>query len=163
MLTAFFVAAASAPFIAAQQRSFSEHNSVYTALQRVPAKAQARPNPMDNDPNTVAAGHKLFEEHCAECHGTSAEGTGRGPSLLVEPVQKASPGAVFWILSNGVIRHGMPDWSKLPEPERWQIVAFLKSLNSGPHHSANTPPGHSKRWKSKSLCDPGPRKSAPSR
>ena len=22
----------------------------------------------------------------------------------------------------------MPDWSKLPEPQRWQIVAFLKSF-----------------------------------
>jgi hypothetical protein len=23
----------------------------------------------------------------------------------------------------------MPVWSKLPEPERWQIVTFLKSLS----------------------------------
>jgi hypothetical protein len=25
------------------------------------------------------------------------------------------------------VRRGMPDWSKLPELERWQIVTFLKA------------------------------------
>jgi len=27
-----------------------------------------------------------------------------------------------------VVRRGMPVWSKLPEQQRWQIVAFLHSL-----------------------------------
>jgi hypothetical protein len=40
----------------------------------------------------------------------------------------ASPGTLFWILTNGVVRRGMPVWSKLPEPQRWQIVTFVKSL-----------------------------------
>jgi hypothetical protein len=35
---------------------------------------------------------------------------------------------LFWILTNGVVRQGMPVWSKLPEPQRWQIVTFVKSL-----------------------------------
>jgi len=35
---------------------------------------------------------------------------------------------LFWILNNGVVRRGMPVWSKLREPERWQIVTFLQSL-----------------------------------
>ena len=43
-------------------------------------------------------------------------------------VQQASPGTLFWILTNGVVRRGMPVWSKLPEPQRWQIVSYLKSL-----------------------------------
>src|ERR1039458_2643568 len=43
-------------------------------------------------------------------------------------VQQASPGTLFWILTNGVVRRGMPVWSKLPEPQRWQIVSYLKPL-----------------------------------
>jgi hypothetical protein len=59
-----------------------------------------------------------------------AEGTKRAPSLLKEQVQQATPGALFWILTNGVVRHGMPVWSKLPEQQRWQIVTFLKSFRN---------------------------------
>jgi mono/diheme cytochrome c family protein len=57
-----------------------------------------------------------------------AEGGRKAPSLLAEQVQQATPGTLFWILTNGVVRHGMPVWSKLPEPQRWQIVSYLKSL-----------------------------------
>jgi len=112
------------------------HNH-YAELARVPEKARAKSNPLERDADAVAAGGKLFEQHCAECHGVKAEGTKRGPSLLKEQVQQAAPGAIFWILLNGVVRHGMPDWSKLPEPERWQIVTFLKSLRApGVSHSS---------------------------
>ena len=44
------------------------------------------------------------------------------------------PGALFWILTNGVGRRGMPVWSKLPEPQRWQIVSYLKSLGPAEKH-----------------------------
>jgi hypothetical protein len=46
-------------------------------------------------------------------------------------VQNSTPGAIFWILSNGVVRKKMPVWSKLPEPERWQLVSYIQSLNGG--------------------------------
>jgi len=83
-----------------------------------------------NSPDAVKAGGKLFEQHCAERHGATAAGTRLGPSLSRAQVPQAPAGAIFWVLSNGVVRHGMPDWSKLPAPERWQIVTFLKSLNA---------------------------------
>lgn len=108
-------------------------SSVYGALVAVPGSARARKNPFEGDAREAAAGGKLFEQHCADCHGRKAGGTRRGPSLLREEVREASPGALLWILTNGVVRHGMPVWSKLPEPERWQIVTFLESLNA---HSA---------------------------
>jgi len=107
----------------------TNHQSDYTALARVPVKAQAKRNPLEGDPDAVAAGRKLFEQHCSECHGNDARGGKRGPNLRVRVVQDATPGAMFFILTNGVVRHGMPVWSKLPEPERWQIVSFLESLH----------------------------------
>ncbi len=102
--------------------------STYAALADAPQKARQRRNPFEGDSQAVAAGGKLFEQHCAECHGSKATGTRKGPSLLRDEVQQATPGTLFWILSNGVVRRGMPVWSKLPEQQRWQIVAFLESL-----------------------------------
>ena len=102
--------------------------STYAALAEAPEKARQRKNPFEGDPQAVAAGGKLFQQHCVECHGEKAGGTKKGPSLLHEEVRQATPGALFWILTNGVVRRGMPVWSKLPEQQRWQIVTFLQSL-----------------------------------
>jgi len=102
--------------------------NVYAELEKAPKKAVNRHNPMESDPDAVAAGANLFDQHCAECHGEMAEGARKGPSLRADPVQQATPGTLFWILTNGVVRRGMPVWSKLPEPQRWQLVSYLKSL-----------------------------------
>jgi mono/diheme cytochrome c family protein len=104
------------------------HHHHYAELEKVPEKARSRSNPLAQDPEASVVGRKLFEQHCAECHGNTAEGGKKAPSLRAEEVQQATPGTLFWILTNGVVRHGMPVWSKLPEPQRWQIVTYLKSL-----------------------------------
>lgn len=118
--------------IAAAQTNNSEAQnpakSVYAELAKVPAKAAARRNPLEADPEAVAAGDKLFEQHCAECHGVNADGGKKGPSLRAQAVQQATPGSLFWLLTNGVVRKGMPVWSRLPEPQRWQLVSYIKSL-----------------------------------
>lgn len=111
----------------AQSAESKSDSKLYAAMEKVPAKARERQNPLATDRDAVAAGGKLFQMHCAECHGRKAEGTKRAPSLLKDQVQGATPGAIFWVLTNGVVRHGMPVWSKLPEPQRWQLITFLKS------------------------------------
>ena len=95
---------------------------------KIPAKARTRANPLASDRDAIAAGKKLFGMRCAECHGERAEGGKKAPSLRIRQVQDATAGEMFWILSNGIIRQGMPDWSKLPEAQRWQIVTYIKSL-----------------------------------
>ncbi len=105
-----------------------KQESPYEELAQVPEAARARPNPLANDPEAIAAGRKLFMRHCAECHGASAEGGRKGPSLRAQEVQTATAGALFWVMTNGAVRSGMPVWSKLPEPRRWQIVTYVKSL-----------------------------------
>jgi mono/diheme cytochrome c family protein len=102
--------------------------SVYVDLLKAPDKVRAKRNPFENDPKAIAAGRNLFEQHCSECHGHTAEGSKKAPSLRAEEVQSAAPGAIFWVVTNGVVRRGMPVWSKLPEPQRWQLVTFIKSL-----------------------------------
>jgi mono/diheme cytochrome c family protein len=104
--------------------------SVYAELSKAPVKAASRQNPLASDPEVVAAGAKLFQLHCAECHGATADGGRKGPSLRAEEVQQVTPGTLFWLLTNGVVRKGMPVWSRLPEPQRWQLVSYIKSLSA---------------------------------
>lgn len=125
-LAAFLLVAT--PFALSQSRNASASLQRYAELAKVPDKARARNNPLESDADAVVAGKKLFEGHCAECHGNTAEGGKKAPSLRVEVVQQATPGTLFWVLTNGVVRRGMPVWSKLPEPQRWQLVRYLKSL-----------------------------------
>jgi mono/diheme cytochrome c family protein len=107
---------------------YSREPGVYAELAKAPEKARSKPNPLEKDPQAIAAGQNLFERHCSECHGSTADGSRKAPSLRAEEVQDAAPGAIFWILTNGVVRRGMPVWSKLPESQRWQLVSFIKSL-----------------------------------
>jgi len=119
-----------------KQHSF-DPKTVYVELSKAPKKAVSRPNPLAADHDAVLAGGKLFDLHCAECHGDMAEGTKKAPSLRANEVQQAAPGTIFWVLTNGVVRHGMPVWSKLPEPQRWQLVTYIKSLT--PDSGSGTP------------------------
>jgi mono/diheme cytochrome c family protein len=106
----------------------NKNPEIYSELEKAPEKARNRVNPLENDPEAIAAGALLFEDHCAECHGETAAGGRKGPSLRAPEVQNATPGTLFWLLTNGVVRKGMPVWSRLPEPQRWALVRYLKSL-----------------------------------
>lgn len=101
-------------------------------LRKVPAKDRARTNPFATDPDAPAAGGKIFAEHCAPCHGADAKGKQEGkhirPNLHSDRVKQATPGELFWLLTNGSLKNGMPSWSRIPEAQRWQVISFLKSL-----------------------------------
>lgn len=97
-------------------------------LRKVPAKERTRRNPFAENPQAAAAGHKLFEENCASCHGVDEQGKKDRPSLHTDRVRNATPGELHWLLTNGSLKNGMPNWSKLPDPQRWQLVTFLKTL-----------------------------------
>lgn len=130
LVSMFFCAALLAVSVALanEQKDWKGRADVYAELAKAPEKARNRANPLENDPDAVDAGRLLFEDHCAECHGENADGGKKAPSLRAPEVQNAAPGAIFWVLTNGVVRKGMPVWSRLPEPQRWQLVRYLKSL-----------------------------------
>jgi mono/diheme cytochrome c family protein len=97
-------------------------------LSRVPQKAASRPNPTAGDPQAEQVGAKLFAKHCESCHGESGEGRDGKPSLHSDNVAQATPGQLFWLVTNGSLKNGMPSWSRLPEQQRWQIVTHVKTL-----------------------------------
>jgi mono/diheme cytochrome c family protein len=106
--------------------------------KRVPETDRKRVNPLAGQAEAIAAGRRMFEDHCAKCHGGDAMGRGKRPSLRSDRVQGATDGEIFWLLRNGNLPKGMPTWAALPEPMRWQIITFVKSL--GPTSPARTAP-----------------------
>ncbi len=99
-----------------------------TWLAKVPEKDRTRANPMANDANAIPAGAKLYKQNCAKCHGENGEGREKKPALVTERVRAATPGEIQWLLKNGSMKNGMPSWASLPEPQRWQIVSYVKSM-----------------------------------
>jgi mono/diheme cytochrome c family protein len=100
-------------------------------LKKVPQADRERVNPLAGNAEAVAAGKNLFQENCAKCHGADAEGKGSRPSLKSDRIRNASDGELAWLLKNGNPYKGMPIWGSLPEQERWQLVAYVRSLNTG--------------------------------
>jgi len=97
--------------------------------EHVPAKDHARANPLASHPETAAAGALVYRDHCLQCHKADAMGDGRKrPPLRSERIRTATDGDVEWFLRQGDLGHGMPSWSSLPEAQRWQIVAYLRSI-----------------------------------
>jgi len=95
---------------------------------KVPPSFRALDNPLSSDPNATRAGAKLFQHHCSACHGQNAQGIEKARALRSPVVSDASPGSLFWLLRNGILRRGMPAWSHLPAEQRWQIITWLKSI-----------------------------------
>jgi len=97
-------------------------------LSRAPRSAQSWQNPFAGQPQAAVAGRKLYEQHCAQCHGPDARGLEHAADLHSATIQGAPPGVLFWALRNGRIRKGMPSWSQLPDQQLWEIVTYLKAL-----------------------------------
>jgi mono/diheme cytochrome c family protein len=71
----------------------------------------------------------LYRDHCQQCHKADARGDGRKkPSLRSPHVQTATDGDLEWFLRQGDLARGMPTWSSLPQAQRWQVIAYLRSL-----------------------------------
>ena len=97
-------------------------------LAKAPAAVDELKNPFAGQAEPQAAGAKLYKRYCAECHGADGRGQGKAPDLHSPIIQVASPGRLYWFLKNGNLKEGMPAWSGLPDPQRWQLVTYLQTL-----------------------------------
>jgi glucose/arabinose dehydrogenase len=98
-----------------------------TPFHNAPASAAATPNPAPG-PAAAQAGQAEYLQKCAACHGQSAQGVANIPALASGPTQTATPGQLFWFITQGDVANGMPSWSGLPAGQRWQVVTYLKTL-----------------------------------
>lgn len=107
-------------------------------LKDVPAIDRAQVNPVTGQADAVAAGGRLYQDNCSKCHGADGMGHASRPAVRSARVAAASDGELFWLLKNGEPFRGMPAWARLPEGERWQIIAYLRSIQA-PAAGAATP------------------------
>ena len=106
-------------------------------------------NPIPLSDANLATGMKLYTMNCAVCHGTSdgqASNIAVGlyqhaPQLAHHGVEDDPEGETYWKVKHGIRLTGMPSYSgTLTEDQIWQIVLFLKHMDS-------LPPKVDKAWK----------------
>ena len=104
----------------------------------LPESAATEKNPVAVSPATLAAGRRLFREHCQRCHGPRAKGDGSDadPKLRArmdltsaERADRNPDGVVFHKIFNGRQKPKMPAFKdKLTKDQVWTLVAFVQSL-----------------------------------
>ncbi len=107
-------------------------------------------NPVALTDDNLIAGVKLFEQHCAICHGTakgdaSASPVAKGlypqpPQLATDGVEDDPEGYSFWKIDHGIRWTGMPSWKgSLTDQQIWTLALFLK-------HMDKLPPAAEQAW-----------------
>ena len=76
------------------------------------ASAKAMKNP--NQGHQLASAQSAYHLRCASCHGGNGQGMGNVPALANGPAQSASDGELFWYITKGEVKNGMPSWEILP-------------------------------------------------
>ena len=109
------------------------------------AEAQKLKNPVRADAAALAAGKKLYDTQCANCHGATGLGDGKmGVALTPRPSNLAdaewkygqTDGHNFIVIRDGVQRTPMRAYgARMTPTELWQIVTYVRTLNPAPRPS----------------------------
>jgi glucose/arabinose dehydrogenase/mono/diheme cytochrome c family protein len=102
-----------------------------------PASAKALKNPYESQ--QLASAKSAYHVRCANCHGENGEGSGNIPALTSGRAQSASDGELFWYITQGDAKNGMPSWKDLSSQERWEIVSYLRVLAGSKPGSPRVP------------------------
>ena len=123
------------------------------------------PNPTAADQRSLNNGRINFQINCAVCHGPLGQGNGpatrygmAGISLLTDITKNRTDGYIFGMIRNG--RGLMPTYNRIEEPDRWDIVNYIRSLQGKLGTAPDTSHG---RPGENGQFVPGPSVSAPTR
>ena len=95
---------------------------IILSLSVVAAQAQ-----LPKDAASLAAGKKLYEYHCAFCHGRGDDGFAAN---LVNPHLPHAPtdSSLFNVVKNGIPGTDMAASLGMSDKEIWQVAAFVRTL-----------------------------------
>jgi DMSO reductase family type II enzyme heme b subunit len=89
------------------------------------------------------AGKAVYERKCLLCHGEKGDGKGPAAELVVPKPRDFTSGIykirttssktpmdqdIFRVVTEGMPGTSMPGWAVLPEKDRWNVVAYVKTL-----------------------------------
>jgi glucose/arabinose dehydrogenase len=109
------------------------------AFHNAPDSEKKVKNPSGRSPEAAQAGAAVYTQKCALCHGPKAQGLANVPSLAKGPTQTVTDGELFWFITNGDVPDGMPSWSSLSDKQRWDVVTYLKTINTAKAAKTETP------------------------
>ncbi|OLC13639.1 MAG: hypothetical protein AUH29_12525 [Candidatus Rokubacteria bacterium 13_1_40CM_69_27] len=93
----------------------------------------------------AAAGQAVYQRKCMGCHGEKGDGKGPAAELLDPKPRDFTSGIykirttstrmpsdqdLFRVLTEGMPGTSMPPWAVLPERDRWNLIAYIKSFAS---------------------------------
>ncbi len=105
-------------------------------------------NPVAADERSLRNGGQQFRINCSVCHGALGAGDGPVarfgiPSMPIgagsNAATRLSDGYLFGIIRNG--RGLMPPYNRLEERDRWDVINYLRAVQSGAANVANVQVG----------------------
>jgi len=105
----------------------------------VPKDYEGAKSTVSTGPQTLAAGGKLYAEHCAACHGRDGMGDGEpgravspSPALLAYMIRRpiSVDEYLLWAISDGgkKFQSEMPAFKdKLPRDDMWRVIGYMRA------------------------------------
>ena len=127
----------------------------YAALPNVIDSFSVVPNPKSPSAMTAAEldsslanGRRYYQVNCAVCHGDGGMGNGPatkygvpGINLMTDMSKARADGYIYGMLRNG--RGSMPSYNRIEEPDRWDVVNYVRGLQGSLGRTVATGPlGH---------------------
>ena len=103
--------------------------------------AKGLQNPVSLTDENLLVGMRLYDQHCASCHGTSdgqPAGFAQGfyikaPQFATNGVENDPENAIFWEAAHGIRFTAMPAFKNtMPDEDLWKITMFLKRMDKLP-------------------------------
>lgn len=108
----------------------------YAPLPAVIDSMAGLANPVAADARSLQDGHRYYQINCAVCHGDAGAGDGRasrygmpGINIVTEITRARTDGYIWGIIRNG--RGLMPNYNRIAERDRWDVVNYVRALQSG--------------------------------
>jgi thiosulfate dehydrogenase len=144
----FYFATGKAPVATAAPPMPFEKGLARKALNAKIRREMPQTVPIKADEPNLAAGAKVYQDHCAVCHGLpgqpeTAIATGmfpRPPKLMEgKGVTDDEPGESYWKVANGIRLTGMPGFrQRLSETEMWQVSLLVAGADRLPNTVKDT-------------------------
>ncbi len=103
-------------------------------------------NPLTKTPENFAEGKRLYENYCIHCHGATGQGDGlvvqhngpKPPAYNSEQLKGLPEGKMFHTIQWGKNMMGSHA-SQLTPTQRWEIIFYVQTLQSGGVQTASKP------------------------